>query len=135
MRKPLYRGKRVDNGEWIESKCILQFTDSIYFPMAYGNVYEVLPESVGEWTGLTDKNGNKIFEGDIVDVYCVQNGELKHRVGHIGWCEAGFLIFVQNGYNEILSKWISTVTKITGNIHDNPELLGGEMIEKRTNNV
>lgn len=129
MREHLYRGKRVDNGEWIESKCILQFTDSVYFSMAYGNI-EVIPETVGEWTGLTDKNGKKIFEGDIHEnngnKYVVKYGscyDADRECNCFGWY---FEATKNKGYCECFDGTEGEYANIIGNIHDNPELLEGK---------
>lgn len=75
-RETLFRGKRVDNGDWVvgdlihrqiwsSSLTIIRVSDDGF---EHYEEYEVKPETVGEFTNLTDKNGNKIFEGDIVKV-------------------------------------------------------------------
>jgi uncharacterized phage protein (TIGR01671 family) len=124
MREILFRGQRCDNGEWIFGFLVSENN--------IGNWVEchpVIPTTVGQFTGLTDMNGKKIFEGDFVkEQDVVHNGEIQIP-GHIFsvvmrkgcWCvipiydteEWDFL----NGYLPFL--------EVIGNIHDNPELLGG----------
>lgn len=73
-RQLLFRGKRVDNGEWVEGdlihkqvwKCSLTIIRISDDGFDHYEEFEVIPETVGEFTDLTDKNGNKIFEGDVV---------------------------------------------------------------------
>ena len=126
MREILFRGKRVDNGEWVEG---LPF-GSIYggsFNGAicairqtvekYGDIHEVVIETVGEYTGLTDKNGKRIFEGDIVQ------GEAEEACGIVEWqqSEGRYLISVRNGYDWLFLD--DDTWTIISNKWDNPELL------------
>lgn len=82
-REILFRGKRVDNGQWVEGYYVKdpKGLSRIYykpFDESSSNTYHfVIPESVGQFTGLTDKNGNKIFEGDLICVCDNKNGFLK----------------------------------------------------------
>ena len=136
MREILFRGKRVDNGEWIQG-------DIVQFPVhgvvriveqepSYKDA-EVDSDTVGQYTGLTDKNGRKIFEGDIIHLEYSQVffggvyfGEYTAEVSYKEGC------FITDGINngdEIetpLSGFDNDEVEIIGNIHDNPELLGGE---------
>ena len=134
MREIIFRGKRIDNGEWVNGMpFISKNCCKMIFAMALhpdfvedGNVYysEGYPvdlETVGQYTGLTDKNGNRIFEGDIIKrfwlgaeiIYCVQyDGENASFIGK-AMNKRGFTTFDTDG----------EMFEVIGNIHDNPELL------------
>ena len=123
MREILFRGKNLNfEDEWLYGSLVDLDSESGYvyiIPPHEGastlSPWElmrlkgrlVIPETVGQWTGLEDKNGVKIFEGDIMN-----------NVGNVvEYCSDGFCI---NG-DSPLSLW--TRTKIIGNVYDNPELL------------
>ena len=123
MHEILFRGKRTDNGQWtygfyrykeelkksfITIEIINENSASYFFD------YEVIPETVGQFTGLLDKNGKKIFEGDIAKT---EDGIIDYVVyadGCFCWARAmmcGEFTYGVSGY------------EVIGNIHDNPELL------------
>ena len=143
MREILFRGKRKDNKKWIygflimnkytakENGNLIYITKPNIIPI--GNIgeadydgdgnyyeYEVIPETVGQYTGLKDKNGRKIFEGDIILyglIPCVVKNDTEN---------ARFMLYkkgkyIINGFNADTMK----LKEVIGNIHDNPELMKG----------
>lgn len=129
MREILFRGKRLDNGEWVEGGYYHEdYTDFKYitFWNSYGLGFmdscKVDPETVGQYTGLKDKNGRKIFEGDIVAIERGWGEKVRYEVKYdaticsfIGDCVnyIGFTTFEGDG----------ELFDVIGNVHDNPELL------------
>ena len=133
MREILFRGKTpsqdeyFDDGKWLQGfyTCFNGKEHRIYDGYAetdcgdyYPDWCNVRPETVGQYTGLTDKNGNKIFEGDIVK-YKEENGEIVYHDQ-----EAMFLVCFDTWLTDFDHLYGKDV-EIVGNIHDNPELLEG----------
>lgn len=134
MREILFRGKLEDCDEWVYGAYIQK---SNIIVDESGIDWAVTPETVGQYTGLTDKNGKKIFEGDIIEQirgkdaygknlfvrFCINFSEdyLSYQAfanGLKGYSYAGisFAKFC----------WKNVNNKVIGNIHDNPELLKKE---------
>lgn len=134
MRDILFRGKSKDTGEWVYGSLVHQ-TQYYGLPVDYYHILydgefhadyygstEVFPETVGQFTGLFDKNGKKIFEGDIL------KGEnwlhRDHNIHRVVYHEGGFYLIDKDG-----DPWHHDHVEdieVIGNIHDNPELLKGE---------
>ena len=126
MREILFRGKRTDNGEWIEGDLKQAFRGNqlsscgiMKTPTAY--CWRVDPETVGQYTGLTDKNGVRIFEGDIVRAF-TRFSEIY--VSPVTYHDGTFW-FKNWSWTKFLFKFEKI--EVIGNIHDNPDILkGGE---------
>ena len=117
MREILFRGKRKDNGEWVYGSGINQGADIIDYEkwaFVYDDIirHEVIPETVGEYTGLCDKNGTKVFEGDIVRFSTAHAREIKYIDGCFGFEGSSIPIKYVNKF------------EVIGNVTDNPEFLG-----------
>ena len=120
MREILFRGKRIYDGKWSEST----------YP--YGEIhggtvtYDYFPESVRQYTGLTDKNGKKIFEGDIISTpkYGIDNGNGHNFSGKdkfvVGFADGTY--HLENKLRKFCLRPDSTC-EVIGNIFDNQELL------------
>ena len=127
MREILFRGKRVDTGEWVHGDLIHHDGYVAIWDKnaSYVEDFEVIPESVGQYTGLTDENGKKIFEGDIV-TFKTFTQKLKAEVIYKGgeyWCKSKCGKELLSIVVENCKKDCELHCEIIGNIHDNPELL------------
>lgn len=148
MKEILFRGKRKYNGEWVygylvkkidplslvvkyfilvqeyDTSCIDGKPTGLESEMSW---YEVIPETIGQYTGRTDKNGKKIFEGDAVKVsYRSSDGESETEIKPVTYDEDACCFYPMR-WNESCA-WCDYSTEIKeieiiGNIHDNPELL------------
>ena len=129
MREIIFRGKRKDNGEWVYGDLYhdwswLYTKPDIKIANNMGK-FPVIPETVGQCTGLTDKNGKKIFDGDIIRHYNdVINPEnfatyiIQHDERH---CR--FVGYLHKNWSAQLCSDLRDKYEIIGNIHDNPDLL------------
>lgn len=142
MREILFRGKRTDNGEWVEGyysyspeidKHMITTSDLAHPCGTNFGFYKVIPETVCQYTGLTDKNGRKIFEGDIVagtayssewigvivwiDEIATFGVRYFHRTDPTAWQNSSILTAVSRHRQDKFA------AQVIGNIYDNPELL------------
>lgn len=129
MREIKFRGKRLDNGEWLYGSLVI--LNGRYFIFDDANRHEVDPTTVGEFTGLKDKNGKEIYEGDVIRSPLSEDKTRPHRIFyHTG--NAAFMGALVDRkelcYLRLDQNWIYKFGKeVIGNIHDNLELLkGGE---------
>lgn len=132
MREIKFRGKRLDNGEWIygyyghkeasEQHFIMVETMNSHHDWTYFTDYEVDPKTVGQYTGLKDRHGQEIYEGDIL-----RDDEMGLNV--VWWENGSFWLemFYEGGQSlmEHLTDY-NEVCEVIGNIYENPELLKGE---------
>lgn len=136
MREILFRAKRIDNGEWVEGQYafilnpLTESGEPIKHLICNGtNIFndEIDPETLCQYTGLTDKNGNRIWENDIVGAWsegktCI--GRVKRRVDGL------YIIYPSYQKQEFWGLCPDengkTTVEVIGNTLDNPELLKGE---------
>lgn len=159
MREILFRGNRIDNGEWVEGFYFErkdtqgQIIEAIIIEDAYEQVtggqryirsdlnhdcYRVDPDTVGQYTGLQDKNGKRIFEGDLLDgfEYPFFSHEEHNYFAEVLWfenCPAFGLCThkhpmssvsgISAGNCDLMEDFYGSQWEVIGNIHDNPELL------------
>lgn len=141
-REILFRGKRIDNGEWVYGNLnygtieIKNIKDSYYISDFDVNpwdkkFYPVNPETVGQYTGLTDKNGKKIFEGDILKIIHKYQSPFDDDTKEYTDIDVDVVHFDDEGlcFSYGKSPFLCVADNVTaeyevvGNIHDNPELL------------
>lgn len=148
MREILFRGKRLDNGEWIEGNFYESGISGVFIfrnetrktiDARTGEItlrdepipFEVRPSTVGQYTGLMDKNDKPIFEGDVVQWHERQfDGKDVPVCDAVVYEEGGFAVSAYFLSNWLLDSIHGNIqlsdVEIIGNIYDNPELIGGD---------
>ena len=127
MREILFRGKKLLDGVWksgslvnVDDECVIIPEYAKYLGGSdFSNGYEVDPATVGQYTGLTDKNGQRIFEGDIANfkttLYLFERCAVEYFES-----DARFIVKINGRGFPMTSEF---EYEVIGNIHDNPELL------------
>lgn len=142
MREILFRGKSTETNQWIyggfhilekrqvcalgndrlkddEISCVITVNSFADWNMPRTmQAVEVIADTVGQYTGLTDRNGNKIFEGDIVNIL-TENEE----IGVIVYEDGGFIVHADKFSIDIIYKINGTDVEVIGNKYDNPKLM------------
>ena len=132
MREILFRGKRIDNGEWVYGLlCRVGNTYANIVDKDTEVIYSVLTKTIGQSTGMTDKNGKKIFEGDILKIVHKYQSPFDDDTKEYTDITTDVVFFDDEGlcFSYGKSPFLCVADNVTaeyevvGNIHDNPELL------------
>ena len=124
-REIIFRGKRLDNGQWVYGG--IRIVQGRYYIIPEDSNpfgFEVNPDTVGQFTGLKDKYGKEIFKGDIVKC----NNRVEEYVGIVDWdtCNPSMCIRYKSisGFSRVEYDFIicgNMTIEILGNVHDNPD--------------
>ena len=121
-RDIVFRGKSIDNGEWVEGT--IHFNGKYILSNKHRNNYhewvEIIPETVGQYTGIDDKHGTKIFEGDIIR----ESYKGHERIYHVFWDNDYFALRAESEYTSYqLDELLLSHCEVIGNVFENKELL------------
>ena len=137
MREILFKAKRKDNGEWVEGYYqkrydLLGNEEHLIFHADSYTVWEyaeIDPETLCQFTGLCDKNGNKIWENDILMAHLDESYPEDVTYITVKWNFAGFVAYEAGTDGEYLDEFDLEHYEVVGNIFDNKELLQEESDE------
>ncbi len=134
MHEILFRGKCCVSNTWHIGNLVKLEDDSDDNNVEYRIVkadksyFVVIPETVGQYTGLTDKNDTLIFEGDIIKAIWQHLGNTDTVIGIVKYDNAAFILETNDHYLFFEDNIFSFECEVIGNIHDNPELLNKGLI-------
>jgi len=124
MRTILFRGKRTDNGEWVEGSLGIDNREEphsyyIYSPKDYEALVKIDPSTIGQFTGLTDKNGKMIFEGDKYKCryYTGTPGDFRRHIGEVKYVTTAFVVAGIGKYYGLHAQLYAN-GEVIDNIHD-----------------
>ena len=137
-REIIFKAKRKDNGEWVEGCLIIDYVSGQYFIHQNGNsvnesqkigeegclrflAFEIDPNTLCQYTGITDKNGEKIWENDIIDTFEESSKEFLRNV--VKFEDGCFKVFKKHYLSMHMDSYEKTDLKVVGNIFDNADLL------------
>lgn len=128
-REIIFKAKRKDNGEWVEGLPGYDINGNItelevYKKIGDCRIYEVNPDTICQFTGLTDKNGKKIWENDILKAHLDADYPEDTTYTRILWNETGFCTNENHSRDiETFGKWDAEHFEVCGNIFENADLL------------
>lgn len=134
MREILFKAKRIDNGEWIEG-CYVTSDGKSFICMDIVEHYcvialrwfEIDPETLCQFTGICDKNGNRIWENDILMAHLDESYPEDVTYETVEWGVAGWVGHEANSIGrQYLDEFDTKYYEVVGNTFDNPELLQEE---------
>lgn len=128
MREILFRAKSKVRGDWVAGCLVRRYNGYVGIDRPHPDLcfelIQVEPETVGQYTGLTDKKGTRIFEGDVLSGHLDDLFPKEESRYEVVWYDYGWHIKSGNGiFDTMEQNWVNMFLEVIGNVYDNPELL------------